>query len=233
MTRREKLRQNTLEEIKAIARRQMAENGTAAISLKSIARAMEISGPALYRYYASRDELVTALIVDAYNDLAGAMERAPAGFDREDYGGRLLAAVLAYREWALAHPIDFQLIFGNPIPGYHAPAEVTLPAASRSFAVILNILSDAAQAGVLKPQPGQVDLPPGLRAAFNPRPGGETPDQTGPAVYIDLVGWSRIHGIIMLEMFHHIQGVVSDTGLFYRHEVDQLLSSVGLYPREG
>ncbi|MBZ0286445.1 MAG: WHG domain-containing protein, partial [Anaerolineae bacterium] len=123
--------------IKAIARRHMAEQGTAAVGLRAIARDLDMTAPALYRYFPSLDDLITALIVDAYNANADAMAEADAAQPPTDYLARLLAALNAYRDWALAHPVDFQLIYGNPIPGYHAPAEITIPAARRNFAVMV------------------------------------------------------------------------------------------------
>ena len=117
MSRRDRMRDLTIAEIKATARQQMAESGTAGVSLSAIARAMELSAPALYRYFASRDDLVTALIVDAFNDLADDDPGGRSRLWRPAYADRLLAC-LAYREWAIAHPVDFQLIYGNPIPGY-------------------------------------------------------------------------------------------------------------------
>src|SRR5215211_2916846 len=105
-TRRERLRDAAYAEIKSIARRQMAEQGAAALSLRAIAAAMGVTPPALYRYYKSRDELVTALIVDAYNDMADALEAAAAAHPAADYAGRFLAVALAYRAWAIAHPAD-------------------------------------------------------------------------------------------------------------------------------
>src|SRR5262245_85809 len=119
-TRREKQYAATSAEIKDTARRLMAEHGTAGVSIRAIARAMGLSAPSLYHYFPNRDELITALISDAFNALADELEQVrdrTAGTAAE----RLMAVVLAYRSWALAHPLDFQLIYGNPIPGYVAP----------------------------------------------------------------------------------------------------------------
>jgi AcrR family transcriptional regulator len=198
MSRRERLRENTIEEIKSTARQQMAESGTTALSLNAIARAMEISTPGLYRYFASRDDLVTALIADAYNDLADALEAAALGIPREAYYERILATVLAYREWALSHPVDFTLIYGNPIPGFHAPEEVTTPAARRGFAAILRILAEAEQAGALNPSPEYRQLPPELRPAFQPIDGEQSPAVPETVLYIGLVGWTHMHGMLLL-----------------------------------
>ena len=165
MSRRERLREKTIQEIKTTARQQMADGGTTALSLNGIARSMEISTPGLYRYFASRDDLVTALIAEAYNDLAEALEAAALEIPREAFYERMMSTVLAYREWALAHPVDFTLIYGNPIPGYHAPVEVTMPAARRGFAAILRILAEADQAGALRLPEEYQRLPEELQPA--------------------------------------------------------------------
>jgi len=224
MARREKIRTVTREEIKALARRQMAEQGTAALSLAAIARAMELTPPALYRYYGSRDELITALIVDAYGELAAALAAAVAAVPEGRYGARLLAGLRAYRAWALAAPGDFQLIFGNPIPGYVAPAEVTLPAARRSLAVLLGVLQAAHAAGALR------EPPPGAPAMALPAVPG-SPERLAPAVLAHgLSGWARVHGLAMLELFDHIQPIVPDTTAWFEREARAIVHEAGLDP---
>lgn len=227
ISRREKNHQSTLEEIKNHARQQMAENGTASISLNAISRAMEMSGPALYRYYASRDDLITALIIEAYNDYTVALENASASFPPEQYGLRLFEVCLEYRRWALEHPVDFQLIFGNPIPGYHAPKEFTLPAARRSFAVTLGILVEAQQNGAI--HPSQRLLPP-AEIQFSPSFGSG--DDAFPlpeiAIYLSIVGWCRIQGMVSLELFQHTPEMIDNPETLYRHEVIGFINSIGL-----
>ena len=208
----------------------MAGNGTAAISLSAIARVLGVSQPALYRYYASRDDLVTALIVDAFNDLADTLAAADQDIPSEDYPRRLLAVLLTYREWALAHPVDFQLIYGNPIPGYQAPYEVTAPAAGRTFAVILNILGQAYAAGLLRPAESHFRAAEALNLYLPPQEVRQEAPLPAVIVYIGVMGWYHIHGMITLELFHHVQTMIADTGTFYRHEVEELMRSFGLTP---
>ncbi|MFZ1629219.1 MAG: TetR/AcrR family transcriptional regulator, partial [Anaerolineae bacterium] len=120
-------------EIKAAARQQMAAHGTAGLSLRGIAREMSITAPAIYNYFPRLEDLITALIVDAFTALADAMDAAEAAAPSERAYDKIMALCLAYREWAIAHPTVFQLIYGNPIPGYRAPEELTLPLARRPF----------------------------------------------------------------------------------------------------
>jgi AcrR family transcriptional regulator len=224
--RRERYRETTKDEIKAIARQHMAAEGTAALSLRAIARDMEMTAPALYRYFPSRDELITALILEAFNALADAMESAAA--QRTDAAVRLWDVIMAYRQWALEHPIDFQLIYGNPIPGYHAPSELTVRAAARAFIVVVNLLSEALAAGALKPSPEYETMPAamhGYLAQLSQQDGYDAP----PVILcIAAQGWSRMHGIIMLELFEHLAPVVGDVDGFFRFEMSSLFRSMGL-----
>jgi hypothetical protein len=132
------------------------------------------------------------------------------------------AGLLAYRQWALEHRVDFELIFGNPIPGYHAPAELTLPAARRNMETFVGITSRALHTGTAHPRPEFSDVPPALHATFGQR----SPHLT--ALYIAMHGWARIHGLIMLELFEHSTPVVGDAETFYHHEIEMLLRDAGL-----
>jgi AcrR family transcriptional regulator len=227
ISRRERQREQTREEIKATARRQMAEQGSAGLSLSAIARAMGLSTPALYYYFPDRDALLTALIVDAFTSLAEALEASVEPYPQAAHAEKLFAALLAYRAWALAHPIDFQLIYGTPVPNYAAPAEQTVPAVRRGFAVILRVLVAAHADGLLRPRPEHAQLPADLRFTLNV-PGVGAVD---PAVaYIALSGWTFIHGTIMLELFNHLGPNISSPEAFYRHQVLSFLAGIGLEP---
>jgi AcrR family transcriptional regulator len=111
--RREVAHPNIADAIKRIARQQMSERGTAGLSLRAIARELAITAPAIYNYYPRLDDLITALIVDAFQSLADAMQASVSTLDEQGYRARILAMSLAYRQWAIEHPTDFQLIYGN------------------------------------------------------------------------------------------------------------------------
>ncbi len=206
----------------------MAESGAAALSLRAIAREMDMTAPALYRYFQNRDDLVTALIVAAYHSLADALEAAHDAKTEDDHTGKLLAAPSAYRDWALAHPEDFALIFGTPIPGYEAPRELTVPAAGRSFQVFASIIADAIQAGVMVPPAAYTRFPPAVHAALTAMQEQEGYAFPLEALYMTTVGWTQIHGLITLELFGHTGSVVGDTGEFYRYEIQNMLRHLGL-----
>ena len=125
--RRARLRAELVQEIKDEARRQVTESGAPALSLRAVARELGMVSSGIYRYFPSRDELLTALIIDAYNDI-GAAERADASCDRCDFFGRWRAACGAARSWALEHPHEYALVYGSPVPGYRAPQDTVGPA---------------------------------------------------------------------------------------------------------
>src|SRR5947207_1126335 len=130
-TRRARQRQATVAEIKALARRQLAEHGTGAVSLRAIAREMGTASSALYRYFASHDELISALCADAYDAVADAMAAARDAVPASEHARRWRALCDAYRRRPLDNPADFALSSGTPVPGYRAPAPPSRPAATR------------------------------------------------------------------------------------------------------
>jgi AcrR family transcriptional regulator len=228
--RRERLREATTQEIKEVARRQMYESGGAgAISLRGIATGMGITAPAIYRYFPSRDDLITALIVDAYTALGDAIEAAaevPAGMG---LGDRFYRASLAYRAWALAYPGDFDLVFGQPLPGYKAPPEVTVPLVQRAFAPFLDTLQQAQVSGQLK-LPAVYSAPPaplqdGL-AGWLANFGGAL---SLPVLYFGLAKWAQMHGLVVLELNGQFGplGAPGISGL-YEAEMRHFLADIGL-----
>jgi AcrR family transcriptional regulator len=220
-TRRERLRESTREEIKRLARQQMGAKGTAGLSLRGIAAEMGVTVTALYRYFASLEALITALIADAFDAHADAMEAAVERCTPDDHATQVLALMLAYRDWAVQHPTDFQLIYGNPIPGYVAPREVTVPKAQRGLHLVLEILAPLGATGTLR-LPPNADLSQ-ITASVAVFPGFD------PVVlYVAITGRLRIHGMVMLEIHGHIEGTITDPDAFYRHECVALLRSAGV-----
>jgi AcrR family transcriptional regulator len=215
-------------QIKTTARQQMAQYGTAGLSLRGIARELGITAPAIYNYFPRLDDLITALIVDAFTALAEAMEAAEAEVTTEHPYDKITALCLAYRGWAVAHPVDFQLIYGNPIPGYHAPEELTIPLARRPFMGLFRSFLRAYEAGELTIPPEYRIVPPAMAegvASWRRLSGIEMPDAL---LGLLMSGWSRVHGMVMLELFHHIQPLVGDGETFYRYEIDAFAERLGL-----
>jgi len=227
-SRREQVRNATKEEIKRIAREQMAVQGNASISLHAIARAMGMTAPALYRYFPTSDDLITGLVVDAYLALAQAQEAARDSLPESEPVARLLAIVDAYRTWAVTHPTEFALIYGTPIPGYHAPMELTLPAARRGLLILLETIQAVVQAqGELVPDL-DLRLTPDLEARLTSAAQALMPDLDPRVLYLALVGWSMAQGLVSMELFHHLEPIIGNAADLYHHEMHLWLKRLGV-----
>ncbi|CCH80157.1 conserved hypothetical protein [Nostocoides japonicum T1-X7] len=126
-------------EIRRVARRHLAESGAAALSLRAVARDLDMVPSALYRYVASRDDLLTLLIVDAYDDLGDAVDAALGPLEDAAPRSRFVAIAETLRTWALEHPADYALLFGSPVPDYRAPADRTNASGTRVYARLLTL----------------------------------------------------------------------------------------------
>ena len=227
-SRRERVRQATVEEIKTVARAQMAAQGTAGVTLRAIAREMGMTAPALYRYFGSRDDLVTALVTDAYDALADAMEAAVAAVAAGRHSDRVRAAFGAFRAWGLGHPTEFALIFGSPIPGYVAP-EATRPAGTRYTTLLARLLAEAHEAGALDPAGIDVRVPAELsRQLEDLRRRGGFAGMPVPVVAFGLSAWARLHGLVTLEVFGHLAPAVGDGTALFEQELDAIVRQSGL-----
>ncbi|OBK29717.1 TetR family transcriptional regulator [Mycobacterium asiaticum] len=138
-------RRESREQIEAkiidLGRRHLADHGAAALSLRAIARELGMVSSAVYRYVASRDELLTLLLVDAYSDVADRVDRVRQDGIADWWGDDVIAMAHAMRDWAVAHPARWALLYGSPVPGYHAPAERTVAAGTRVIAAFLDAIS--------------------------------------------------------------------------------------------
>ena len=229
LSRRERLRQETIAEIKDVAREQIAERGAAALSLGGVADKLGMTTPALYRYFANRDALVTALIVDAYGSLAAALEASGAESPEMDFGGRFQQMLVAYRRWAVAYPQQYNLMYGSPIAGYEAPRERVLPAAARSLRLFVQLLHDADRAGVLR-IPAPYQEPPVSLAPVLDDMRLSLPDlDVQPAVLtLALMIWVRFQGFVWQELHGHLTAPILQTGELYHMEVVALSQRLGL-----
>jgi AcrR family transcriptional regulator len=218
LSRRERRHEQTRQEIKQIARQQMAQQGTTSLSLRGIAAEMGMSAPSLYNYYANRDDLLTDLITESYTHQAEVLEQASTSCQMKDTIECLLETVLAYRQWAVEHPTEFALISGTPIPGYVDPVEKTLPLGRRSLKVILDLLQRAWDKNLVHPQEGSDEI---ATKAFN----------------ADFLAWCQeygyelsvvarflefyafLQGVIALEVFGHLPFFLNDPLPFYRRAI--------------
>jgi AcrR family transcriptional regulator len=226
-TARERVRAELTREITDVARGQLATEGAAQLSLRAVAREMGLVSSAIYRYFPSRDDLLTALIVDGYNAIGEVAENADAAVPAGDYAGRWLAVCRAVRDWALAHPHEYALVYGSPVPGYQAPQQTVGPA-TRAAAVFGKIVSDAYQAGALRP-PGLCPPPPGPFAAdaagLRDSVLAGVPDEVIAAA---LAAWTALFGMISFELFGQFENVITDRAAFFGYTANCLGRMVGL-----
>ena len=219
-----------MQEIKDEARRQMAEEGASSLSLRAIARHLDMVSSGIYRYFKSRDELLTALIVDAYEAIGSAVEAADERCERADFAGRWSACCHAVRNWALVYPHEYALIYGSPVPGYHAPME-TNPPASRVALALVAIIHDAAEAGELR-RPFIAEMSPRLSKnaaaeavrleaiGFN----GVSDD----AIVRSLAAWTQLFGAVNFEAFGRLADIVEDVDAVFDQSVRDMGAFVGI-----
>ena len=216
--RRARLRAWTRSEIKAGALRQIAEHGAEGLSLNAIAKELGMTGPALYRYVASRDELLADLVVDAWEGLADALERAAEENAQASAAKHLGAIGLAYRAWAAAQPHRYRLAVQTRLGSGELAPERVIPAAQRAMAIILDAIEDLPKARQPKPK-----LTAELRAqldTWSHRVGGQP---RPPAILLrGVIFWSRLHGLISLELDGHLASMQLDAELLYRAELAEL-----------
>jgi AcrR family transcriptional regulator len=208
-TARERARAEITREILAAGRRQLATDGAAALSLRAIARDLGMASSAVYRYVASRDDLLTRLIIDAYDSLGEAAEVVETAVSRGDLLGRWSATCSAVRRWALANPNEYALIYGSPVPGYVAPAD-TIEPASRVARLLIQILVDAVARGIEVPEPAAAKLGPAGRAALAPIMSAVPQEMPEVALQAGVMLWAALLGTVSLELFGQFQNVVGD-----------------------
>lgn len=224
-TARERARAQLTADISDVARRQLGEVGAGGLSLRAVARELGLVSSALYRYYPSRDALLTALIVDAYDAIGEAAE----GAAREEGAPavRWLAVCRAVREWALAHPHEWALVYGSPVPGYAAPPD-TVDSAVRLTAVMARLVGEAHAAGDLRPPARPLPRPSVMTAGAVELAGFEPPPPFEDLLERALVLVVGLVGTVSYELFGHLVGGVTDAGAWFDRAMAVVAEPVGL-----
>ncbi|MGO4753304.1 TetR/AcrR family transcriptional regulator [Streptomyces sp. 2MCAF27] len=213
-TPRERYRAQVRMEVKKRAWEQIATAGASALSLNAIAKQMGMSGPALYRYFASRDDLITELIRDAYRSLADTIRAAPEKAVSEKSAADVVALAHAIRGWALEDPQRYFLIYGTPVPGYHAPDDTT--------AIAVEIMASMLDAWTGLPPDGPA-TPFDAHIEDHRQWAGSHP--APPAVlHQALIFWTRLHGVLSLELAGQFGGMGFDPAQLFAAELDALLA---------
>lgn len=225
-TLRERVRAELVSEIKAAAIEQL-ESEDADLSLRAIARRMGMASSAIYRYFPSRDDLLTALILDGYNGLADAVTEAEARLPRTDLEGRLTTCANTIRRWAQEHRAEYALLYGTPIPGFRAPQDTVVPV-TRLSGVLVGILADGVAIGVLgaTARPAtDVRLAEDLSGLVT---GFAHPDIPASLIARGLTAWMGIFGAVSFELWGHLHGVTNDYDALFEHHLALLNQLVGL-----
>lgn len=212
-TMRARLRAELTAEIKDAARRHMAEEGSAAVSLRAIARELGMVSSAIYRYFPSRDDLLTALIIDAYEAVAEVAEAAQVATSPKGIAARWLAIAGAIRAWAAEHPAEYGLIYGSPVPGYQAPADTIAPALRVSL-VFIGIVVAGVHSGEIVPG-APVSMPRTVHADLAGMRELVAPDVSDEVMSRALLVWTQLFGTITFELFGHFQNVIHDYDGFF------------------
>jgi AcrR family transcriptional regulator len=231
-TRRERVRAQTLSEIKAEARRQLVTAGPSGVSLRALAREVGMTAPALYRYFPSLEDLVDAVTVDLFDELVAAMEQARDALPAEEVVGRLVAISRAFRAFAVAHPHEFQLMFGTP-PG--ALGQEHTDACSQASSRFGNVFAEQFRAVWQThpfPVPTDTELVPDLADAVDSYwtwlVAEFAPDMPKGAVIAFLQAWVRIYGTVALEVFGHLGWAMSDGASLFEQTLHDIGTSWGL-----
>ncbi|MDI2126540.1 TetR/AcrR family transcriptional regulator [Yinghuangia seranimata] len=228
-TARDRARAELTREIKEEARRQLAVEGAQRLSLRAVARELGMVSSALYRYFPSRDDLLTHLIIDAYDGVGAAVEAAAAQAG-DHPRARWRAVSVAARDWARTHPHEFALVYGTPVPGYEAPQDTVGPA-SRVPIALLTTVRDAAAAGLITVP--ERPLAPELAAQAAVVTEATGLDVPPGALVRTVIAWTQLFGAVGFELFGQLVGSMDPADAFFAEAVERMADFIGFPPDAG
>jgi AcrR family transcriptional regulator len=228
-TPRQRAHAQTLEDITRIGREHLATGGAAGLSVRAVARDLGVVSSAIYRYVRSRDDLLTLLVVDGYDELGDAVDESEGAVARDDFRGRFVAIGRAVREWALREPATYALLFGSPVPGYQAPAERTTGPGTRVIGSLVRLWEDAHVAGAVA-APGTTPRISRALSADARRIRKElelsTPDDL---VLRGVLGWAALFGCVSFEVFgQYGEDTFAAPRDLFEHQLQLLADATGL-----
>jgi AcrR family transcriptional regulator len=232
-TRRERLRTATVAEIKSLARRLLMAGGPHAISLRAIARDMGMTAPAIYRYFPSLDALVLELAEDLYDELGQSIQAARAAAAADDPLAQLANMARAFRHWSISHPAEFGLMFGNPVPGvaeFEDGCVTPEHAGARFGAPFLEALAELWRQAPFPTPPVEiieVRLGQHLRPYTSRQQVEDLPIQI---IYAYLSSWTRLYGLVAMEVFGHLQWAVTTVEPMFEIELAGFLAHLSARP---
>jgi AcrR family transcriptional regulator len=218
-TMRERYRAQVRQEVKEAALRQLAEAGPGALSISAIGKQLGVSGPAVYRYFASRDDLVTELVIDAYHDLANALAAAVSSVPDGRPRDRFEALARAYRRWALAQPHRYRLLFGPPLAGYEAHAQRQVEASWTAMNLLLDVLGGFG--------PGAAEPAGPLASELTAWAGHNDSRTDAPAALRAVLIWSQIHGLVSLEIAGNFTSMNIDAEQLFGTLLTAIIAALG------
>jgi AcrR family transcriptional regulator len=235
LSRRDRVRAATIEEIKLTARRLLVAEGPDAVSLRAIGRAMGMTAPALYRYFGSREDLISHVVGDIFTEIAGDIHRAVVRAGAESGGdmtAKMIASCREFRRWALAHPREFGLLFGNPLPGLEEVCEepqhdVVAEHAEKFSNEFLALFYELWRKHPF-PVPPDGEIEPGLLAQLARYRDALGVDLPVGAVLTFLRCWVRLYGMVSLEVFGHLHFALDDPATLFEYTLAELAGLVGL-----
>jgi AcrR family transcriptional regulator len=221
-------REDVTTRILAIGRAHLAEQGAAGLSLRAVTRELGMVSSAVYRYVANRDDLLTLLLVDAYTELADAVDAAVLGAADHPWSARVVRAAHAVRDWALREPARYALLYGSPVPGYAAPPEQTIEPGTRVIRTLLALVAEGVASGDVVDGAGAVKLKAPLRAdlAVVTRQLG-TPMDPAVLARAALV-WSVLFGAVSLEVFGQYGEVFGERELLFDHQIRSAVAALAV-----
>ncbi|HEY0495120.1 MAG TPA: TetR/AcrR family transcriptional regulator [Kutzneria sp.] len=226
-TARDRARAELTAEIKDEARRQLMVAGADSLSLRAVARELGMVSSAIYRYFPSREELLTALIIDAYRALGAAATAADQRLPDKDLRGRWQAVCHAVRDWARANRHEYALIYGSPVPGYQAP-QATIAEAQKVPLIMVRVLRAAWAEGTLRPTRDSGVLSDGLAEQCRALAEVIAPELPPEVLARAIVAWTQLFGMVSFELFGQLVGSVDPSDEFFAYAVDVLADLVGM-----
>ncbi len=222
---RARARAELLAEVGRVARAHLAASGAAALSVRAIARELGLASSALYRYYPSRDALLTRLIIESYDELGDAVERREAAVPRDDLAGRYAAACHATRDWATSHPHEYALIYGSPVPGYAAPDD-TIDPAIRVARVMVHLAADIDPDGVAVRLGDPVE--PALLEQLERLTDTMDIEVDPDVLVLGIALWAQLFGMVNFELFGTFHNTFEPADAIFDRQVRLGAAALGL-----
>ncbi|MGY1743165.1 MULTISPECIES: TetR/AcrR family transcriptional regulator [unclassified Blastococcus] len=230
-SRRERARADTLSEILRTARKLLVDAGPEGLALRAIAREMGMSAPALYRYFASREDLLDRLVADLYDELSDHLEAARDAVVPPRPGAQLLAAARAFRSWATGHPAEFGLLFGSApvgmVPAPPAPPAPEQEAGARFGGVFAALMAQVHRERSF-PVPADDELSPQLQAQLRAWCAKLPVALPLGVMSVFLSCWIRLYGMVCMEVFGHLRFALDDPEPMFEAEMQRIAAELGI-----